>query len=210
MNASDIAAKEFPVARKGYDPEAVRTFLIDLSESTLVVATPDEITAEAHRVADQIVADAHRVADEIEAAARADAESMLSDAERHAAALSRQAEQYRAGQEALATRSIDEAAHRVTEADARGAQIIDDAERLARDRAKEILDTTRLRLRRLLDAEREVHVRLAAAFSSIDAPSDVPLDRDDEELLDLAFAEFFSSDIEHDESRAWILSDHTG
>jgi hypothetical protein len=102
------------------------------------------------------------------------------------------------------------AANRLDEADRRAATLVAQAEHLAKERTTTIIENARVRLQRLLDAEREVHVRLAAAFSSVDAPVDMPLEREDEELLDLAFADFFSSDVEHDERRAWIQSDQAG
>jgi hypothetical protein len=41
----------------------------------------------------------------------------------------------------------------------------------------------------------------------VNADPEEPLEREDEELLDQAFAEFFSDDVETEPSRTWILSD---
>ena len=70
MNASDIAAQEFPEVRKGYDPGAVREFLLRLSETRTIA----EVAVEA-----------------LEHAAQADAARVLAEAEADAAALRAQA-----------------------------------------------------------------------------------------------------------------------
>lgn len=189
MNTSEIAAQEFPVVRRGYDPSAVREFLTRLSE-TGVIAEIDITT--------------------LEQAAQADAARVLADAEAEAAALRAQA-----ADEATALRAAAEADLAMAHAQAR--QILEDASvaataRLAdadqrcSERAEAVIAETKQRLQRLLDAEAEVHVRLAAAFASIDAGPDHPIQREADDLLDLAFAEFFAADVEHDPSRAWILS----
>lgn len=197
MNPSDLAAMEFPIARKGYDVDAVRAFLVELAASPArCAATPEHVLAEAQVEAERVRAEAQVEAERTVAAAQAEAERLVRTGEEEALA-------FRAEQESIATARLEEA-------DARATAVLEDAEALARERVTTIIENARVRLQRLLDAEREVHVRLAAAFSSIEAPVDMPLERDDEALLDLAFAEFFSSDIEHDESRAWILSDQAG
>lgn len=196
VNPSEIAAKDFPIARKGYDVDAVRAFLEELAGSPLLSRSPDAAMAVAHVEADRVVAEAAVEAERIVAAAQAQAECLVHEAVA-------QSQAHCAAQEHLAADRLDEASRRAT-------ALLEQAEQLAKERTTTIIENARVRLQRLLDAEREVHVRLAAAFSSIEAPFDMPLERDDEELLDLAFAEFFSSDVEHDESRAWILSDHAG
>jgi DivIVA domain-containing protein len=222
MNASDIAAQEFPVVRKGYDPSAVHAFLARLSETGVI----GEVDVEA-----------------LEEAARSDAARIIAEAEDEAAAL-----RVRAADEATAIRAqaetdaaqkleaaqlaLDEAAavheRSVVEADERLAAAIEQARRLVtqatdaadakladahtrtQQLAESVLADAKQRLQRLLDAEAEVHVRITAALASVAAPGDHPIERNDEALLDLAFAEFFASDVEHDESRAWILSETNG
>jgi DivIVA domain-containing protein len=222
MNTSDIAAQEFPVVRKGYDPSAVRAFLARLSETGVI----GEVDVEA-----------------LEEAARSDAARIIAEAEADAAALRAQAVDeataIRAAAESDAAQKLDAAQLALTEAaavhelsvveaDERLSAAIDQARRLVTEAAEaaeakladatvrsqrvaeSVLADAKQRLQRLLDAETEVHVRLTAAFASVAAPADHPIERDDETLLDLAFAEFFASDVEHDESRAWILSETNG
>ena len=211
FQASDIATQDFPVVRKGYDQDEVRAFLVQLSNDQGVASCdPAVIEAEARAQAEHIVDAATLAAHEIHEQAEFEAAATRTAAE---IAL-REAEAVHAEGVAVAHARAAEAAehaHRLlTEAENEAATRLAEAERVAGERSTVILEGAKQRLQRLLDAETEVHVRLSAALSSINAPASCPLERDDDELLDLAFAEFFESDIEHDESRAWILEDHTG
>ena len=218
LQASDIATQDFPVVRKGYDQDEVRAFLVQLSADQGVASCdPAVIKAEARAQAEHIVDAATLAAHEIHERAEVDATATRTAAEialREAEIARREAEAAHAEGVAAAHARAAEAAehaHRLlTEAENEAATRIAEAERLARERSTVILEDAKQRLQRLLDAETEVHVRLSAAFSSIIAPASCPLERGDDELLDRAFAEFFESDIEHDESRAWILGDHAG
>lgn len=222
MNASDIAALEFPVVRKGYDPSAVRAFLARLSETGVIGEVDLAPLEEAAR------ADAARIVAEAEA----DAAALRGQAADDATAIRAAAELEVAERLAAAQAALDEATaereRSKVEADAHLAAALEQSRRLVSDslaaaatrvaeaetRAHQIADTVladaKQRLQRLLDAEAEVHVRLAAAFASIESPNGHPIEREAEALLDLAFAEFFTSDIEHDASRAWILSETNG
>jgi DivIVA domain-containing protein len=222
MNASDIAALEFPVVRKGYDPSAVRAYLARLGESGVIGEVDLAALEEAARVdAARLVAEAEadaaalraqaadeataiRVAAELEVAQRlAAAQAALDDA-------ARTHERGRAETDAHITASLEQARRLIDDAVFAAATKLAEAEERAHGIAERVLAEAKQRLQRLLDAEAEVHIRLAAAFASVDAPGSHPVERDAEELLDLAFAEFFTSDIEHDESRAWILSESNG
>lgn len=211
METSDIGGREFTVVRKGYDQAEVRAFLAELSTS--VHSCDIDLSA-------------------IETAARTDAARIIDEAEQASAEVRERAAAYAADTMASADLALTEAevvhAEGLATAQARAAEAVEQSERMlgaaeaeaaarivaaeehARVRSAAILDRAKQRLQRLLDAETDVHIRLAAAMSSTLAPTGQPLERDDEALLDLAFAEFFTSDIEHDESRAWILSDHAG
>lgn len=222
MNASDIAALEFPVVRKGYDPSAVRAFLARLAETGVIGEVDLAPLEEAAR------ADAARILAE----ADADAAALRAQAADEATAIRAAAEAEIAHRLAMAQAALDDATiereRSTADADARVGAALDQARRLLEDAvataaakvaeadsranavAQRVLADAKQRLQRLLDAEAEVHIRLAAAFASVDSPASHPVERDAEELLDLAFAEFFTSDIEHDESRAWILSESAG
>lgn len=211
MDTSDIGVREFTVVRKGYDLAEVRAYLTELSNS--VHSCDIDLAA-------------------IEAEARAEAARIVDETEQASTAVRELADAYAADKQASADLALAEAevvhAEGVATAKARAAEAVEHAERILRDaeaqatarlaaaeehariRSAAILDAAKQRLQRLLDAETDVHIRLAAALSSTLAPTGQPLERDDEALLDLAFAEFFTSDIEHDESRAWILSDQAG
>ena len=210
LNASDIATQDFPVVRRGYAQDEVRAFLVRLSNDHRVASCdPAVIKAEARAQAEHLVDAATLAAHEIVERAEIDAA-----ATRNAAEIAlREAEVVHAeGVAAAHARAAEAAEHAdrlLTEAEAHAAARLAEAERVARERSTVVLERAKQRLQRLLDAETDVHVRLSAAFSSINAPASCPLERDDE-LLDLAFTEFFASDIEHDESRAWILGDHAG
>jgi DivIVA domain-containing protein len=211
LHTTDIGTREFTIARKGYDQAEVRAFLVELSTSV-------------HSSDLDLVA--------IEAAARSEADRIVAAAELASTAIRDHADAYAADKMASADLALTEAevvrAEGLAVAKARAAEAVEQSEQLlsraeaqatarlaaaeehARARSAEILDAAKQSLQRLLDAETDVHVRLASALSSTLAPTGHPLERDDEALLDLAFAEFFANDIEHDESRAWILSDQAG
>jgi DivIVA domain-containing protein len=211
LDTSDIGSREFAVVRKGYDQAEVRAFLVELSTSVhsghvdLAAIEADAWAAAARiveaaelaSVAVREQADAY-AADKLASAELALAEAEVVQAEGLAVAKSRAAE------------AVEEAERMLREAEAQAAARIAAAEEHARARSAAILERAKQRLQRMLDAEVDVHVRLASALSSTAAPTGQPLERDDEALLDLAFAEFFTNDIEHDESRAWILSDQAG
>lgn len=208
MNASDIAAQEFPVVRKGYDQTEVRAFLLQLSNGHVdVPEDPTSIEAEACARATRLIEAAEQAAAEIRERAEAEAALIYATAE----LVRREAEFVHdegvATASARATAAADQADRLLTEAESRADARLADAEHSARTRSAAILENAKQRLQRLLDAEAEVHIRLSAAFSSVNAPASLPLVREDDEMLDLAFAEFFASDVGHDESRAWILSD---
>ena len=222
MNASDIAAREFPVVRKGYDPAEVRAFLAQIGASGFVGdIDASEIEATARAYAERVIEQAESTA----AAQRAEADIYTHT--KHAAADAALAEAQHAYAEGVAAakaradEALAQAEQVMSEADQKAAALLADAEaqataRLeaaeahARERSAAILDDAKQQLQRLLDAEAEVHVRLTAAFANINSPDTHPIDREHEQLLDLAFAEFFTSDVEHDESRAWILSEQAG
>lgn len=190
MLASDIAAQEFPVVRKGYDPSAVREFLTRLSETGAIAEV--DIAA-------------------LEAAAQVDAARVLAEAEADAAALRAQAADdataIRAAAEAELTAAQEQARQVLDDATAAADTRLAEADARSQETAETVLADAKQRLQRLLDAEAEVHVRLAAAFASIDAAPGHPIQREADDLLDLAFAEFFAADVDHDPSRAWILSE---
>ena len=211
MDTNDIGSPEFTVVRKGYDQAEVRAFFVELSTS--VQSCDIDLRA-------------------IEIAARTEAARLIEEADRASSEVRERADSYAADKMASADLALAEAeivhAEGLAAAQARAAEAVEQSERMlgaaeanaaarvaaaeehARVRSAAILDRTKQRLQRLLDAETDVHIRLTAAMSSTLAPTGHPLERADDELLDLAFAEFFMSDIEHDESRAWILSDHAG
>ena len=229
----DIERREFTVVRKGYDPDEVRTFLQELAEAGLRPSPVFEQLGES--VAD-LLETAHRTAQTIESQARDDAERLLAEAEASKAETEAECQRLRdqaatAAQERLAEaeRIRAEADAAVFEASAKAMQLIADAEAIAanvaaesdhaaqarvdaaedqaRERATTVIEGAKRRLRKLLDAEGEVHARLVAALASVNAEAAQPLMREDEELLDQAFAQFFSEDVETEPSRAWILSE---
>jgi DivIVA domain-containing protein len=211
----DAERREFTIVRRGYDPEEVRVFLRELAAAGL---KPSPVFEQVGGQVADLLETAHRMSESIEAQAREDA-----------ARVKAECEQLRAEAEAAAAAARTEADARVVEAAAKASQIVADAETIAanvnadaeqavaarvaaaeefaRERATTVIAGTKLRLRKLLDAEREVHARLSSALSSVNADPEVPLDREDEQLLDQAFAEFFGDDVEIEPSRSWILSD---
>jgi DivIVA domain-containing protein len=215
MEITDIECREFTVVKRGYDPDEVRTFLKDLAEAGL---KPSPVFSEVGDQIAELLETAHRTAASAEAQAHADA------AQIHEAATAAAAEQLAAA-EAMRI----EADLKIAEASARATQLVTDAEAIAanvaaesertiaarreaadvllRERATTVIQGANLRLRKLLDAEHDVHARLAAAFAGVNADPGEPLERDDDELLDQAFQEFFSEDVETEPSRSWILND---
>jgi DivIVA domain-containing protein len=222
MNTSDIADQEFPVVRKGWDPSAVRAFLARLSETGAIGESDVEAFEEAARSdAACIIAEAEVQADALLAAAAAEATAVRETAEAAAAQKLQAAQLALDEAAAVHERSVVEADEHLSTAIEQARRLLDQSAQAAESRvakanvrahelAESVLAEAKQRLRRLLDAEVEVHVRLTAAFASVAAPAAHPIERDDEAMLDLAFAEFFASDVEHDESRAWILSETSG
>jgi DivIVA domain-containing protein len=230
---TDIECREFTIVRKGYDPDEVRSFLRDLADAGL---KPSPVFGEVGEKVAELLETAHRTAESIEAHAveaaaelKAEAEAARAEADAHAAKIREEADAYAAEQRAEAERLRSEADDAVRAAADKAAQIVADAESIAenvaaeaeqiatarakaaedqvRESAANVIEASKRRLRKLLDAEREVHARLTGALAGIDGDTDQPLDRDDELLLDNAFEQFFSEDIEMDASRTWILSD---
>jgi DivIVA domain-containing protein len=232
-STSEIERREFTVVRKGYDPDEVRTFLQELAEAGLRPSPVFEQLGES--VAD-LLETAHRTAQSIESHARDDAERLVADAEAAKAEAEADAQRVRDEAETAAAERLAEAERiraeadaAVVEASAKATQLVADAEAIAanvaaesdhlaqaridaaeeqaRERATTVIESAKRRLRKLLEAEGEVHARLVAALASVNAEAGQPLMREDEELLDQAFAEFFSDDVETEPSRAWILSE---
>jgi DivIVA domain-containing protein len=211
VNASDIAAQEFPVVRKGYDPAEVRAFLTEICASGLVGDLDlEQVHATAQAEAARIVAEAQHSADDLVEQAIAEADRLREAASAALAEARTVLWEGIAAAKARSDQAVEHATALISAADAHAEERVRAAEEHARECATAVLDSAKRRLQRLLDAEAEVHHRLHAALGSVSAPSGQIIEREDEVLLDLAFAEFFESDFEHDESRAWILSDQPG
>jgi DivIVA domain-containing protein len=212
---TDIECREFTVVKRGYDPDEVRSFLKELAEAGL---KPSPVFAEVGDQVAELLETAHRMAASVETQARVDADLVLEAAAAAAAEQLADAEARRLEAEAAVTAASERATQLVADAEAIAANVTAENERaitarreaadeLLRERATTVIEGANLRLRKLLDAEREVHARLSAAFAGVNANPEAPLERDDEELLDHAFQQFFSEEIETEPSRSWILSD---
>jgi DivIVA domain-containing protein len=212
---TDIECREFTVVKRGYDPDEVRTFLKELADAGL---KPSPVFAEVGDQIAELLETAHRTAAAIEAQAHADAATIVEAATAAATEQLIDADARRAQADADVAAASERATQLVADAEAIAANVTAECERavaarreaadeMLRERATTVIQGANLRLRKLLDAEREVHARLSAALASVNADPSVPLERDDEQLLDNAFAAFFSEDVETEPSRSWILSD---
>jgi DivIVA domain-containing protein len=212
---TDIECREFTLVKRGYDPDEVRSFLKELVEAGL---KPSPVFAEVGDRIAELLETAHRTAASVESQAHVDAEEIYEATVAAAAQILAEAGAERDAAAQLVTDASARATQLVADAEAIAANVAAEAERaitarreeadvLLRERATTVIQGANLRLRKLLDAEREVHARLSAALASVNADPLVPLERDDEELLDQAFRQFFSDDIEIEPSRSWILSE---
>jgi DivIVA domain-containing protein len=212
---TDIECREFTVVKRGYDPDEVRAFLKELINAGL---KPSPVFAEVGDQVAELLETAHRTASSIEAQGRDDAARVTEEAAAAAAeqlaeigAKQAEADALVAAASAKATQLVTDAeaiaANVTAEADRAAATLREEAEARLRERATTVIESAKRRLVKLLDAEREVHARLSSALASVNADPEEPLEREDEELLDQAFAEFFSDDVETEPSRTWILSD---
>jgi DivIVA domain-containing protein len=212
---TDIECREFTIVKRGYDPDEVRTFLKELADAGL---KPSPVFAEVGDQIAELLETAHRTAATIEAQAHADAAAIVEAAAAAAAEQLAEAGARRAAADAEVAEASARATQLVSDAEAIAENVAAESERaitarreaadeLLRERATTVIEGANLRLRKLLDAEREVHARLSAALASVNADPKVPLERDDDQLLDHAFAEFFSDEVETEPSRTWILSE---
>ncbi|HEV8297839.1 MAG TPA: DivIVA domain-containing protein [Acidimicrobiales bacterium] len=220
--ATDLEGRAFTIVRRGYDPDEVRAFLQELIAAGLRPSPVFELVGE--KVA-ELLETAYRTSESIEAQAREDAERMRAEcdqlranAEAAAAVVREDAERCRADAQVAVAEAAAKASQIVADAEAIADNVTAEADRLAADRvaaaedharhrANIIIANAKRRLRKVLDAEREVHARMCAALANLDADADEPPDGEDEELLDQAFAEFFADDVETEPSRSWILSE---
>jgi DivIVA domain-containing protein len=212
---TEIECREFTVVKRGYDPDEVRTFLKELAEAGL---KPSPVFAEVGDQVAELLETAHRMAASVESQARVDAEQIVEAAIAAVAEQLADAEAQRESAQLAIAAASERATQLVADAEAIAANVTAEAARainarreaadvMLRERATTVIQGANLRLRKLLDAERDVHARLSAALASVNANPLAPLERDDEELLDQAFQEFFSEDVEIEPSRSWILSE---
>jgi DivIVA domain-containing protein len=196
--SSDIAQREFALVRRGYDPSEVRAFLADVASHNDPFAT---LGAEVAGVLET----AQRSADQYAEIARAEADAYVATlrAEADAAAAAILAEAT-----TDAARCRDEAMHLLAETEAACAQLRVEVEIEVRAQTQIVLDESQRRLDRAMIAECEVRDRLRAALKMVEMDDQMPsLLHSTDGVLDEAFAEFVSDNVEAEPSREWILSD---
>jgi DivIVA domain-containing protein len=196
--SSDIAQREFALVRRGYDPSEVRAFLADVASHNDPFAT---LGAEVAGVLET----AQRSADQYAEIARAEADAYVATlrAEADAAAAAILAEAT-----TDAARCRDEAMHLLAETEAACAQLRVEVEIEVRTQTQIVLDESQRRLDRAMIAECEVRDRLRAALKMVEMDDQMPsLLHSTDGVLDEAFAEFVSDNVEAEPSREWILSD---
>jgi DivIVA domain-containing protein len=207
--SSDIAQREFALVRRGYDPSEVRAFLADVASHNDPFATLGAEVAgvleTAQRSADQYAEIARAEADAYVATLRAEADAYVATlrAEADAAAAAILAEAT-----TDAARCRDEAMHLLAETEAACAQLRVEVEIEVRTQTQIVLDESQRRLDRAMIAECEVRDRLRAALKMVEMDDQMPsLLHSTDGVLDEAFAEFVSDNVEAEPSREWILSD---
>lgn len=171
LTPEEIRSREFPMRRRGYDPDQVRAYLDDIAAALGETDTPpsDDAFQQAGREVAQVLRTAHEEAAKIRAAATAEGEAIRSEAELHVAQARSDADDDREKAKRLLVRSRERAEELVADAETRASTIVTNAEKQAHQRVATVIEEGRHRLAHMAREEQEAQQKLLGAQRELQA-----------------------------------------
>ena len=188
LTPEQIDRQPFRMTRRGYDIVQVRNFLREIADEMRARQEVRERLAADGEVASVVEDQAHRI---------------LEDARQNAASIVAAAELQAGSADAL-TNAETSAREIIAEAEAEASELVEGAEDAARQRSDGVLAAAQARLDQLLEEEREVSAKVAAARAELEPPTPQPIMSDSRDVItiemapDNSLADFMKATLRHE------------